>query len=202
VAQYDAALDPRESDGVMTYGEKLALYYGLGAPNNTLFEVPLGLENNSVRMILVKQSGISYADVNPRPALAPLKPDNIAKLRGISTGEVFARDLKTPLQIALAIAHEVGHILDLATAAEESGSGPYTTGSHDQPPYARCVHEDNPNGLTPVHPGNELDVARPYPNRSLMAGGAPEDDGLPWLHGRWMRSQDWEKANLSAGGGE
>jgi hypothetical protein len=202
VARFDPSLPTRSCDGVMSYGEMRAMYYGASdAPEKTIFDVSSS-SSEAIRFILVRQSGVSYANVaedSDDHVLAPLVPDDVAKIRGLSSGELFAKDLKTPRQIALAIAHELGHMLGLATANELSGGGPFKTGRHDQPPYPAPVNLDDPNGQLPAHPGDDVAIARPVPNRALMQGGAPEADGLPWMHGHWMRNEDWERANEKGG---
>lgn len=64
----------------------------------------------------------------------------------------------------------------------------------------RVVEIYEPNSLAPVHPGNIPYPHKPSPNRALMQSGTPEPTGLPWIYGRWMRSEDWEWANNVAGG--
>jgi hypothetical protein len=68
-------------------------------------------------------------------------------------------------------------------------------GKHDQPPYSAAVAQDQPNGIAPVHPGNSPFPHKLAPNRALMQSGTPEQGTLPWVYGRWMRSEDWKITN-------
>jgi hypothetical protein len=91
----------------------------------------------------------------------------------------------------LVVAHEIAHNLGLSLANEEGG--------HDQPPYPKEVIGDNPNGVAPVFPGVPH---KSKPNDALLQAGTPEGQGvsfrLPWIHGRWIRHEDWEMANDTA----
>jgi len=182
---YSGQLPIRITDGRMSDEERQALFDPFGSRPGVadgVFPVQRNDPQNR-RIILIKESGVPYSDPN-----GPM-------VRGLSSGIVlFVRNL--PLQVPLAAAHEVGHTLGgsegLSTAAEDGG--------HDQPPYSFAVATDQPNGVAPVHPGNQIYQHRPQPNRALMQSGTPEPDGLPWVYGRWMRSQDWDLGNRGAGG--
>ena len=69
------------------------------------------------------------------------------------------------------------------------------------PPYAPAVANDVPYGVAGVKPGpshggtHNLDE----PEKAIMASGSPVEGKLPWLHGRWMRHEDWKAANEAAG---
>lgn len=92
-------------------------------------------------------------------------------------------------------AHELGHrLLGGAGGINDDGGG------HDDPPYPYLVVIDQPNGNPPVHPGNDFVTHKPTPCHVIMQSGAPEITGLPWLYGRWMRHEEWIRANRIAGG--
>jgi len=89
--------------------------------------------------------------------------------------------------VELVTAHEVGHILGLSTADNQT--------QHHDPPYPDQVISDVSNLNPPLPPTGHLSE----PNAALMQGGAPVDGLLPWPWGRWMRHQDWRAANQLAG---
>jgi hypothetical protein len=70
---------------------------------------------------------------------------------------------------------------------------------HDLPPYPPQVKNDNPNGIEGVKPGPAYDGSEeegtPHqekPAKAITMSGSPDVEGkLPWLHGRWMRHEDW-----------
>lgn len=187
---YSDQLPGRTSDGRLSLEEKTALFDPFGSRPGIadgIFPVQRNDPQNR-RIILIKESAVPYDSIN-----APNGP----MVRGLPGGIVlFVRNL--PQQVALAAAHEVGHTLGspqgLSTANDDGGGG------HDQPPYSYAVSVDQPNGVPPLHPGNAIYQHKATPNRALMQSGAPEPAGLPWVYGRWMRNEDWRRANRGAGG--
>jgi hypothetical protein len=184
---YSDQLPSRVSDGRLSIEEKTALFDPFGSRPGIadgIFPVQRGDPQNR-RIIFIKESGVPYDSVN-----APNGP----MVRGLSGGIVlFVRNL--PQQVGVAAAHEVAHTLGGLSTADDDGGG-----GHDQPPFSYAVTVDQPHGVPPVHPGNEIYQHKPTPNQALMQSGSPESAGLPWVYGRWMRRQDWEIANLAAGG--
>lgn len=172
---FDPNGTPRTPDGSMEDLEHHALNdSGL---YDSLFPAPVGR-----RIFYVKNSGWPYS-------FSP--PWNAYMIRGVETGEVFAGDADG--YAALAGAHEIGHNLDLAVFDDDGVD-------HDLPPYPPGVDGDNPNGQSPQYPGSPHHLQPAY---ALMASGHPfsvtfADSVLPWLHGRWMRHEDWERANDNA----
>jgi hypothetical protein len=105
---------------------------------------------------------------------------------------VYAKNLVSTEHLKLVIAHEIGHRLALSTADED--------GRHDIPPYSAGVVDDIPNGDAGVKPGpaHGGTLHLDEPEKAIMGSGSPLGGKLPWLHGRWMRHEDWKAANEAA----
>lgn len=171
---YNPAGPLRTPDGILDHIERIALHNS--DVFNSLFPAPAGR-----RIFYVKNSGMTYS-----------APWSAYMIRGDASGLVFAGDADG--WAAPAGAHEIGHNLGLSTAMDDG------TGRHDLPPYPPGVDGDNPNGQSPQYPGSPHHLKPAY---ALMASGEPfsvtfADSVLPWLHGRWMRHEDWELANTNA----
>jgi hypothetical protein len=180
-------------DGHMTPVEEQAIFSGstfpgYRAPALDLFECASLPETQS--MVVLQAGAFSYGGGGP-----PFRRGHNGQ-----PGVVFARNLVALEQIYLAVAHEIGHNLDLSFANEQGG--------HDLPPYPPQVESDNPNGFEGEKPGPAYDGTdeggtphQDKPSKAIMMSGSPDAEGkLPWLHGRWMRWEDWELANEKARG--
>lgn len=194
--RYDLTLPARsgeEVDGHMTRNERQAIFSGSTSPGYIqpafeLFECATLPETQS--MVIVQAGAIPYGGEGP-----PFT-------RGVAgrPGVLYAKNLVTLEHIYLTIAHEVGHNLGLSFADQEGG--------HDNPPFPNQVENDLPNGIQGVKPGPAYDGTEaggtPHQNipaKAIMQSGSPNAEGkLPWLHGRWMRHEDWELANEKARG--
>lgn len=190
---YDATLSNRTGDGHITHLEERALSKAWNdtdyiPPFRTLFEC--ATLTNTVSMVVLQSGAIPYGGPNP-----PFRRGAAGR-----PGVVFANNLVTVDQLHLAIAHEIGHSLGLSLADQD--------GNHEPPPFPPQVEEDSPNGIEGVKPGPAYDgtaeggtVHQDKPAKAIMQSGSPNTNGkLPWLHGRWMRHEDWEEANLRAKG--
>lgn len=194
--RYDLTLPARSGedvDGHMTRMERQAIFSGSTSPGYIqpafeLFECATLPETQS--MVIVQAGAIPYGgEVPPFTRGAAGKP-----------GILYAKNLVTLEQIYLAIAHEVGHNLGLSFADQEGG--------HDNPPFPPQVENDHPNGIQGEKPGPAYDGTeaggtphQDIPAKAIMQSGSPNAEGqLPWLHGRWMRHEDWELANETARG--
>jgi len=92
----------------------------------------------------------------------------------------------------IAVAHEVGHFFDLSTANDPDPSP--LSSDHDNPPYSQQVVD----GLQDLNPPNAPANHISEPNAALMQSGWPEENGMRWLWGMWMRHEDWDRANRNA----
>jgi len=141
-------------------------------------------EYDGIRVFLVKNSGIPYDQA----------PDYMVRGFANSPGQPpynFNFVSNSNGYTHLVVAHEIGHNLGLSVVNDD--------GPHDQPPFPKGVVGDNPHGLAPTFPGVPH---KSNPNYALMQSGSPEGEGtsfkLPWIHGRWIRSEGWEMANETA----
>lgn len=185
---YDATAPLRTPDGAMTPDEMDALtktYESNGIPvylppSLSLFEC--STLDDTVSMVVVNAGAEPYSGSGP------------PYIRGGAgrPGFVYAKNLVSGAHLKLAIAHEIGHVLDLSQASED--------GSHDIPPYSDEVADDLPNGVAGVKPGPAYGGTQHLdePEKAVMASGSPAGGKLPWLHGRWMRYEDWKAANQAA----
>lgn len=194
--RYDLNLPPRSGeqvDGHMTSIEKQAIFSGSTHPGYEqpaldLFECATLPETQS--MVIVQAGAIPYGGGGP-----PFRRGSEGR-----PGLLFARNLVSLEQIYLTVAHEIGHNLGLSFADQE--------GRHDLHPYPPQVENDNPNGIESVKPGPAYDGTEeggtPHqdkPGKAIMMSGSPDAEGkLPWLHGRWMRHEDWKLSNETARG--
>lgn len=190
--RYSASAQSRASDGKLDNREQGALFddfeYSSNNKENAAIDdvVPIKLgDANVFRVFIIKESGIPYGEEYPG-----------LMIRGFAGNGLFAKNLQRKLQISIAAAHEIGHVLKLSRPRGIPGGD--DEGGHDQPPYSYAVAQDHPNNLFPVHPGNSPFLVKIAPNRALMQAGTPESEGLPWVYGRWMCKKDWELANTSA----
>ncbi len=192
VSWYSTGAYPREGDGVMSRSETYAFIRGDPPQHPPAGSTAFGSPLPPLSIAIVNAGAVPYANDGP------------PYVRGASGGNgipgiVFARNLVTAEHLKLAVAHEFGHVLGLSTAEEDGG--------HDVPPYAEAVENDVPLGQAGTKPGPAYDGGScgtehvEQPERAIMASGSPANDRrLPWLHGRWMRQEDWKKANLAARG--
>ena len=188
VHRYDGLLPARSPDGVLTEDEKSGLvgtHADAPAPALGALLPSAVAASDTIPILLFKDSGLPY-DTN-----------NLSgpKRRGLSgNGRVFLFLRNLEPHAAVAAAHEVGHMLD----AHKSGDG------HDNPtvtpPFPFAVMNEFPYGVSPASPTDTRYPASPRPNVALMQGGWPTGEGLPWPYGRWIRNEDWRRANLMAGG--
>jgi hypothetical protein len=182
---YDATAHLRDADGALTNDELEALTRSatvLGtfypAPSLSLFDCT-GLDG-ALSVAVVNAGAIPYSG-SGAPYVRGVNGDTII---------LFRKNLVSNEHLALAIAHEIGHNLQISTANGDR---------HDLPPYADAVEADLPNGVPgtrpdPAYGGTEhLD----QPEKVIMASGSPVEGKLPWLHGRWMRNEDWDAANTA-----
>ena len=186
VYRYDGLLPARSPDGLLTENEKSGLIgTHADAPPPALGSLlpAATAASDTIRIILFKDSGLPYDSENfSGPKKRALSSNGAVFL--------FARNLDP--NVAVAAAHEVGHILD----AHDTGDG------HDNPtcipPFPSAVMTDLPYNALPTPPSDTRYAASPRPAVALMQGGWPTGGGLPWPYGRWMRRENWNDANNTA----
>lgn len=192
----------REPDTMLTRSEQEAFF------NTPLIENPeyrvftreleeLGGSKDNLNWALFRRGAISYSDISADPPPGP------PFTRGGNIGWLGVQNLVEDLQLQLALAHEVAHVL-VGDSIDDDG------GYHDLGPYPEGVEGDEPNGVPPEKPGNAfsgLDVDGnalfetehlDEPNPAILSPGTPANGRLPWPYGRWMRNEEWKAANEEA----
>jgi hypothetical protein len=187
---FDETLPLRTPDGAMTRKEWHALTHTVDDGTGNVYTPPaLSLFecaslDDTVSIVVANAGATPYSGTGP------------PYIRGFAgfpgPGVVYAKNLVSTEHLKLVIAHEIGHRLALSTADED--------GRHDIPPYSAGVVDDIPNGDAGVKPGpaHGGTLHLDEPEKAIMGSGSPLGGKLPWLHGRWMRHEDWKAANEAA----